>query len=110
MKAPKHRMSNSSLQPSGYGTEKEDKSKRAFLWDTVSTSANVLHLIFHQRLQTADEVLEGLPRVSQEAGRDVLKSHSLTKRLWEMSSGSHPHTHKHTVNTLNHKLGVDKET
>lgn len=58
MKAPKHTMSNSSLQPSGYGTEKEDKSKRAVLWDAVSTLPSVLHLLlFHQRLQT-DEVVD----------------------------------------------------
>lgn len=83
MKAPKHTMSDSSLQPFGYGTEKEDKSKQAFLWDTVSTSPNVsISPHFSPEtffLQTVDEVLEGFPAVSQQAGMDLLTSHSVRK-------------------------------
>lgn len=69
-------MSDSSLQPFGYGTEKENKSKQAVLWDTVSTLPNVStspHFSPETFLpQTADEVLGGFPTVSQQAGMDWL--------------------------------------
>lgn len=83
MKAPKHTAPASSLQPFGYGIEKEDKSRQAFLWDTVSTLPNVsTSLHFSPEtflLRTVGKVLEGFPTMSQQASMDLLTSHSLRK-------------------------------
>lgn len=35
LRAPKHTMPGSCPQPFGYGTEKEDKSKHVFFWDSL---------------------------------------------------------------------------
>lgn len=94
MKAPKHTTSDSSLEPFGYGTEKEDKSKQAFLRDTVSTLPKVSiypHLlpeIF--LLQTADKILEGFPTVSHQAGMDLFMGlQDWGLGLWERSSAKY---------------------
>lgn len=43
LRAPKHTTPGSCLQPFGYGTEKEDKNKQVFFWDTVSVLPDVFY-------------------------------------------------------------------
>lgn len=59
LRAPKHTMPGSCLQPFGYGTEKEDKSKQVSFWDRVSTLLDVFSsqkvVPYHSSMQETKE-------------------------------------------------------
>lgn len=113
-KASKHTMSDSSLQPFGFGTD--DKSKQVFSWDAVSTSHCSPQTFLLQTVDSFGRVphngTAGRHGFADKPQPEKMVIREGIQKLWKNQHPrpGHRQAWSYVANCLNHKPRGDKET